>query len=139
MSDFQSFTLPMVSLSEAQQRAKAARRRLELPAFEIEPDLLAKSLERSIDQANERLDAIASLSSERLDFSNTVGALDDLLSSVHLVANRLYLMKETVPEETMREEAGRLYKQFQDWDVGLEYRERTFIGRFEPTPIDSRI
>ena len=123
MQDFLSSTLPVVSFSEARKRAKEAGFRLELPEFETEPKALAESLEQCLAQADERLDAIAALLPERLDFANTVAAFDDVICSVSTVANRLYLLKEAAPEKVIREEAERQFKIFQDWDVGLEYRE----------------
>lgn len=118
--------LPLASLSETQERAQAAGRRLELPRFETDPDSQKTSLKDAIQTAEKRLAALASLHPSRLRFENTVRELDDLLHTTYLTANCLCLVKETSPDAAMREQAVELVKEFQDWAVGLDYREDVY-------------
>ena len=115
-----------VLLSEARERAQTAGRRLELPYFEIDPDSLQNSLKETIQTAEKRLAALAALHPIRLRFENTVQELDDILHTSYLTANRLSLVKETHPEAAMRKQAVELVKKFQDWAVGLDYREDVY-------------
>ena len=113
-------------LSEARERARTAGRRLELPRFETDPDSLQNSLEEAIQTSENQLAALAALHPSRLRFENTVQKLDDLLHTTYLTANRLSLVKETHPDDTMRKQAVDLVKKFQDWAVGLDYREDVY-------------
>ncbi|MCS1407214.1 MAG: Oligopeptidase A [Verrucomicrobia subdivision 3 bacterium] len=117
---------PLTSFSEAQSRATAAGSRLELPCFETDPKSLKDSMDETIRNANQRLDAIADLSRDSLTFENTIRELDDLLHPANLTANRTYLIKETHPHAAMRDQATELIKEFQGWAVGLDYREDVY-------------
>lgn len=117
---------PFALLSEAGESAQEAGRRLELPRFETDPDSLRTSLTEAIQAAEKRLAALAAQHPSRLRFENTVRELDDLLHTTSLMANRLCLVKETSPDAAMREQAVELVKEFQDWAVGLEYREDVY-------------
>jgi thimet oligopeptidase len=83
-------------------------------------------MEQSIQEANRRLDAVAVLPQDQLSFESTIRELDDLLHSPNLAANRIYLIKETNPNSEMRDKATDLIKDFQDWAVGLDYREDVY-------------
>ncbi|MDA7633222.1 Zn-dependent oligopeptidase [bacterium] len=116
----------VMSLTDAQERARKAGSLLELPPFETEPEALKVSIEQSIQEANRRLDAVAALHQDQLSFETTIRELDDLLHYPNLAANRIYLIKETSPNTEMREKATDLIKDFQDWAVGLDYREDVY-------------
>ncbi len=115
-----------VSFAEAQALAAKAGSRLELPAFETSPEELKTSMHEVIAEANRRLDAVAGLSDDALSFATTIRELDDLGYPANLAANRIYLIKETHPDAQMRETATDLIKEFQDWAVGLDYREDVY-------------
>ncbi len=115
-----------LSFSEAQARAKRAGSRLELPAFETTPEALKAAMEQAIQEANQRLDRLAALPAAELSFASTIRELDDLCYPANLAANRIYLIKETSPDASMREQATDLIKEFQDWAVGLDYREDVY-------------
>lgn len=120
------YPIPFALLSKARERARAAGRRLELPRFETDPDSLKTSLKEAIQTAEKRLTALAALHPSLLRFENTVQELDNLLHTTYLTANRLCLVKETSPDATMREQAVELVKKFQNWAVGLDYREDVY-------------
>ncbi len=120
------YPVPLALLSQARKRARAAGRRLELPRFETNPDSLKTSLKEAIQTAEKRLAALAALHPSCLRFENTVQELDDLLHTAYLTANRLCLIKEISPDAAMRKRAVELVKKFQDWAVGLDYREDVY-------------
>ena len=117
---------PSPTLAQAQAAAQRAGSRLEVPPFETTPESLKAGMEQAIREADQRLDALATRPAEELTFANTIRELDDLLYPAHLAANRIYLIKETNPDARMRECATELIKTFQEWAVGLDYREDVY-------------
>jgi thimet oligopeptidase len=117
---------PVQDFNTAQQQALSAGSKLEVPAFETTPDALKNSMAKTIAEANQRLDLLAKLETNELTFESTIREIDDLLYPANLAANRIYLIKETHPDAAMREQATDLIKEFQDWAVGLDYREDVY-------------
>ncbi len=62
-------------------------------------------------------------------------ALDDVAYQANLAANRTVVVKETNTSKAMREAAEKAVKTFQDWAVGVDYREDVYraIKAFEKT------
>ena len=117
---------PLRPISQFKEKAAQAGVRLDLPDFETTPAALRASMETAIQEANQRLDRIASLTPDSIGFDTTIRELDDCLYPPNLAANRIYLIKETHPESAMREQATELIKEFQEWAVGLDYREDVY-------------
>ncbi len=99
---------------------------LQLPEFETTSKEVKASIKGAIKQANARLDQIGKLKAREVTFENTIMALDTLLFHADKVANRIYLIKETHPDAEMRKTATRMIKQYQNWKVGLDYREDVY-------------
>jgi len=59
-------------------------------------------------------------------FKSTVVALDDVTYEASLAANRATLIKETNTNPVMRTAAENAVKAFQDWAVGVDYREDVY-------------
>ncbi len=119
------FTQP-VTLEQLNRDAKAFGSILSLPVFETSPAAMAEEMEMAITMADAALDRIAGLNPAEVDFDNTIRALDDMSYKADLVASRIYLMKETSQDESIREKGTELVKRFQDWAVGLDYREDVY-------------
>lgn len=117
---------PQPTLAQAQTAARQAGSRLEVPQFETTPESLTAAMKQAIQAADQGLDALAARPTEELTFANTIRGLDDLLYPANLAANRIYLIKETSPVVAMRECATELIKTFQEWAVGLDYREDVY-------------
>ena len=117
---------PLRPISQFKEKAAQAGVRLDLPDFETTPAALRASMETAIQEANQRLDRIASLTPDSIGFDTTIRELDDCLYPPNLAANRIYLIKETHPESAMREQATEFIKEFQEWAVGLDYREDVY-------------
>ena len=80
----------------------------------------------AIAKANTALDQIGSQDLEKVTFKSTVVALDDLTYQAALAANRATIIKETNTESEMRAAAENAVKAFQDWAVGIDYREDVY-------------
>ena len=111
------------SLNEA---AKPFSSILALPDFEATPQEMERNMGLAIAHADAALDRIAALTPQEVSFENTIRALDDLSYLADLCASRIYLMKETSQDPAIRDTGTALIKQFQDWAVGLDYREDVY-------------
>ncbi len=111
------------SLNEA---AKPFSSILALPDFEATPQEMERNMGLAIAHADMALDRIAALTPQEMSFENTIRALDDLSYLADLCASRIYLMKETSQDPAIRDTGTALIKQFQDWAVGLDYREDVY-------------
>jgi thimet oligopeptidase len=115
-----------LTLDEFQRRAQRFGNVIRLPEFETTPEAIQRSLESTIAAANAALDRIGALTPPEVTFENTVLALDDALYEAGLLANRLSLIKETSTSAALRDAATDAVKKFQEWAVGLEYREDVY-------------
>src|SRR5207253_403597 len=59
-------------------------------------------------------------------FKSTIVALDDLTDQAGNSANKAVIIKESNANEKMRAAAENAVKQFQDWAVGIDYREDVY-------------
>ncbi len=116
------------TFSQLQEEAAKFNSALSLPQFEATPDAIKNSLTNTIKEANAALDKLGQLKSSEVTFANTVRALDDISYRAGLFANRLSLMKETSTNAVIREVATDSIKAFQDWAVGLDYREDVYAA-----------
>ena len=97
-----------------------------LPEFETTPEAVKATVDRVITTANTALDGVGRLAPSEVTFANTVGALDDILYPATVAASRLALVKETSTNAIVRDTATEVLKTFQEWAVGLEYREDVY-------------
>ena len=112
--------------AEFERLAKRNRTRVALPPFETTPQASLDAVNAAIAAADERLDAIGKIKPSEATFDNTIGALDDLGFDLSLVANRTYMLKETSENPEHRAQATEAIKQFDEWAVGLDYREDVY-------------
>ncbi|MDW8309494.1 MAG: M3 family metallopeptidase, partial [Verrucomicrobiales bacterium] len=115
-----------LTLAEFQRRAQRFGNVIVLPQFETTPEAIQTSLSNTIATANAALDRIGALAPAEVTFENTVLALDDALYEAGLLANRLGLIKETSTHAALRDAATDAIKKFQEWAVGLDYREDVY-------------
>jgi len=83
-------------------------------------------MKSAIAKANAALDQIGAQDSGKVTFKSTVAALDDVTYEASLAANRATLIKETNTNPAMRTAAENAVKAFQDWVVGVDYREDVY-------------
>src|SRR6266567_4458738 len=62
----------------------------------------------------------------KVTFKSTIVALDDLTYQAGNAANKAVVIKESNTNEKMRAAAENAVKEFQDWAVGIDYREDVY-------------
>jgi thimet oligopeptidase len=109
-------------------RAAAAKANavLTLPDWEQTPKAVETTMNDAIAKANKALDQIGSQDLKKSTFKSTVVALDDLTYEAGLAANRATIIKETNTNPEMRAASENAVKAFQDWAVGIDYREDVY-------------
>jgi len=109
--------------SAAAAKAKAV---LALPDWERTPEAVDAMTKNAIDTANKALDQIGSQDLSKVTFKSTVVALDDLTWAAANAASRAVVIKESNTDPKVRETAENAVKTFQDWAVGIDYREDVY-------------
>jgi thimet oligopeptidase len=99
---------------------------LTLPNWEQTPKAIETMMNETIAKANKALDQIGSQDLKQATFKSTVVALDDLTYEAGLAANRATIIKETNTNPNMRAAAENAVKAFQNWAVGIDYREDVY-------------
>ena len=109
-------------------RAAAAKANavLTIPDWEQTPEAVDASMKDAIAKANAALDQIGAQDLSKVTFKSTVGALDDLTYRAGIAANKATIIKETNTNPAMRTAAEGAVKAFQDWAVGIDYREDVY-------------
>src|SRR5881227_1625028 len=128
------FCAAVVDLSAAELksvddfRAAAAKANavLTIPDWEQRPEAIEASIKDAIAKANTALDQIGAQDSAKVTFKSTVVALDDLTYEASNAANKATIIKETNTNAAMRTAAENAVKAFQDWVVGIDYREDAY-------------
>src|SRR5438477_6507530 len=99
---------------------------LTIPDWEQTPKAVEAMMNDAIAKANKALDQIGSQDRKKVTFKSTVVALDDLTYEAGLAANRATIIKETNTNPEMRAAGENAVKAFQDWAVGIDYREDVY-------------
>jgi len=114
------------SVDEFRDAAEKANAVLTIPDWEQTPEAVEASMKDAIAKANTALDHIGTQDLGKVTFKSTVVALDDLTYQAGIAANRAVLIKETNTNPAMRSAAENAVKAFQDWAVGIDYREDVY-------------
>jgi Zn-dependent oligopeptidase len=109
-------------------RAAAAKANavLTIPTWEQTPKAIEAMTNEAIAKANKSLDQIGSQDLAKVTFKSTVVALDDLTYEAGLAANKATIIKETSPNPEMRAAAENAIKTFEEWAVGIDYRQDVY-------------
>src|SRR5881394_273504 len=109
-------------------RAAAAKANalLTIPDWEKTPEAIEAAMKNAIAKANAALDQIGAQDPGKVTCKSTAAALDDVTYEASLAANRATLIKETNTNPAMRTAAENAVKAFQDWAVGVDYREDVY-------------
>jgi thimet oligopeptidase len=109
-------------------RAAAAKANavLTIPDWEQTPEAVEAAMKNAIAKANAALDQIGAQDLGKVTFKSTVVALDDVTYQASLAANKATIIKETNTNPAMRTAAENAVKAFQDWAVGIDYREDVY-------------
>ncbi len=109
-------------------RAAAAKANavLTIPDWEQTPEAVEASMKDAIAKANAALDQIGAQDLDKVTFKSTVVALDDATYQAGLAANKATIIKETNTNPAMRTAGENAVKAFQEWAVGIDYREDVY-------------
>jgi thimet oligopeptidase len=99
---------------------------LTLPDWPQTPEAVDAMMKKAIDTANKALDQIGAQDLSKVTFKSTVVALDDLGWQASNAANKAVVTKESNTDPKVREAAENAVKTFQDWAVGIDYRENVY-------------
>src|SRR5438045_2851146 len=99
---------------------------LTIPDWEKTPEAIAAAMKNAISKANAALHQIGAQNLREVSFKSSVAALDDVTYEASLAANRASIIKETNTNPAMRTAAENAVKAFQDWAVGVDYREDVY-------------
>src|SRR5437762_8075627 len=99
---------------------------LTIPDWEQTPEAVDAMTKNAITTANKALDQIGAQDLSKVTFKSTVVALDDLTWAAGNAASRAVVIKESNPDAKVREAAENAVKTFQDWAVGIDYREDVY-------------
>src|SRR2546429_7328678 len=99
---------------------------LTIPDWEQTPEAVEASMKNAIAKANAALDQIGAQDLGKVTFKSAVVALDDVTYQASLAANRATIIKETDKNPAMRTAGENAVKAFQEWAVGIDYREDVY-------------
>jgi thimet oligopeptidase len=99
---------------------------LTIPDWPQTPEAVDAGVKEAIAKANTALDQIGKQDPTKATFKSTVVALDDLAYEARLAANKATLVQHTNTASAMRTAGENAVKAFQDWAVGVDYREDVF-------------
>ena len=116
----------MKTVDDSRAVAGKATAVLTIPAWEQTPEAVDAAMRDAIAKANKALDQIGAQDLSQVTFKSTVVALDDLTYEASIAANKASIIKETNTSEAMRTAAENAVKVFQDWAVGIDYREDVY-------------
>jgi oligopeptidase A len=116
----------MKTVDDFRAAAAKANAVLTIPDWEKTPEAIETAMKNAIAKANAALDQIGAQGPGKVTFKSTVVALDDATYEASLAANRATLIKETNTNPAMRTAAQNAVKAFQDWAVGVDYREDVY-------------
>src|SRR5437588_3477867 len=114
------------TVEDFRSAAAKANAVLTLPDWEHTPEAVDAMTKNAIDTANKALDQIGAQDLNKVTFKSTVVALDDLTWAAGNAASRAVVIKESNPDAKVREAAENAVKTFQDWAVGIDYREDVY-------------
>ena len=120
--------IPTGSLEKFQQRAEKFNEIVTVPAFETTPAEVAATVTNVIAAGNAALGRVGALKPGEVNFTNTIGALDDIAYSIQTPENRLELIQQTSTNAAVRDAATDAIKQIDEWAVGIDYREDVYTA-----------
>ncbi|MGI8890583.1 MAG: M3 family metallopeptidase [Chthoniobacterales bacterium] len=114
------------SLSDFQAAADKANVFLTIPEWPKTPIGVQGEVNTAIAKANAALDVIGKQDLSKVTFDSTIGALDRIKNEAGIAVSKTVVIQQTNQEAAMREAAEKAIKVFQDWAVGVDYREDVY-------------
>jgi len=119
-------TADLKTVDDFRAAATKANAVLTIPDWEQTPEAVEASMKDAIAKANTALDQIGAQNLGKVTFKSTVVALDDATYQAGLAANKATIIKETNTNPAMRTAGENAVKAFQEWAVGIDYREDVY-------------
>ena len=114
------------SLSDFQAAAEKANEILVIPDWPKTPEEVQGNINTTIAKADTALGVIGKQDLSKATFASTVGALDDIQNDAAIAINKTVVIQQTNQDAAMRDAAEKAIKVFQDWAVGIDYREDVY-------------
>ncbi len=114
------------SLSDFQAAAEKANSILTIPQWPKAPVDVQGEINTAIAKADAALDVIGKQELGKVTLKSTVGALDNMQNEAAIAINKAIVIQQTNQQGAMREAAEKAIKVFQDWAVGVDYREDVY-------------
>ena len=114
------------SLADFQAAADKANEVLVIPDWPKTPLEVQGEIDSAIAKGNAALDAIAKQDLSKVSFESTAVALDNLQNDAQTAVQKVVVVQQTNKEAAMRDAAEKAIKVFQDWAVGIDYREDVY-------------
>jgi oligopeptidase A len=99
---------------------------LTIPDWEQTPEAVDGAMKNAIDTANKALDQIGTQDLSKVTLKSTFVALDDLTWAAASAAAKAVVTKESNTDAKVRAAAENAVKTFEDWAVGIDYREDVY-------------
>jgi thimet oligopeptidase len=114
------------SLADFQAAAEKANEILVIPDWPKTPTDVQGEIDKAIANGNAALDVIAKQDPGKVTFQSTVEALDNMQNEAQIAIQKTVLVQQTNQDAAMRDAAEKAIKLFQDWAVGIDYREDVY-------------
>jgi len=114
------------SLSDFQAAADKANEILVIPEWPKTPVEVQDNVNTAIANANKALDTIGKQDLGKVTFASTVRAIDDIQNDAQTAVSKTIVIQQTNQDAAMRDAAEKAVKVFQDWAVGVDYREDVY-------------
>lgn len=110
-------------LADFQAMAAKSGQVLTLPEYPLTPEALKAKADDAIKIADAALATLAAQDPSKLTFDNSFAAYDQITARVGDAAMVIATLAESSTDKAMRDTANELNVKFQEWSVGLDYRE----------------
>jgi len=114
------------SVGDFRAAAEKSNEVLTIPDWPQTPEAVGAAMKDAIAKGNAALDEIGKQDFSKVTFKTTVVALDDLTYEAGNAGNKAVIIKETNTSPAMRTAAENAVKAYQDWGVGIDYREDVY-------------
>ena len=114
------------SLSDFQAAADKANAVLTIPKWPKTPIEVQGEINSAIAKADAALAVVGKQDLGKVTFESTVGALDNIQNEATQAISKTVVIQQTNQDAAMRDAAEKTIKVFQDWAVGVDYREDVY-------------
>jgi thimet oligopeptidase len=114
------------TLADFQAAADKAKEVLTIPEWPQTPSAVKSTVDSAIAKANAALDGIGRQDLGKVTFQSTIGALDLIQNDANIAVSKAVIIQETNKEAPMRDAGEAAVKVYQDWAVGVDYREDVY-------------